>query len=254
MRKIIIVLIIILFYANTAVSCEMIIRITERDYPPFFMKDKNGRMSGLSVELAQALLDQAGCTYTFKPLPFKRGLMSLETGKIHLMLNLSINEQRKEYTHFIGPQMDETVNMVIRKDSVFTLASFEDMKKLPKKIGIERGKYYGKTFEIKRTSDESFSNRLYICDNDQISNEIRLEKGLISGFLAYGYNAYHKLKTDPLYKDFTLHPFIIQQDWVYFGFSKKGVSPSKLQELEKVFEKAKEKAIFEKIRQNYMIR
>ena len=106
--------------------------------------------------------------------------------------------------------MDETVVLIVRKDSDFTIDSLEDLKNLPKSLGVERGKVYGRAFENLRANDEAFAKTLEeVVEVNLI--ESMLEKGRISGFLGYGYNVFYRLKTDPIYANFTNHPFHINE-------------------------------------------
>ncbi len=221
-------------------------------YAPFFVQDETGNWSGLSIELAEALLAEAELTPVYVPLPFPRALAYIREGQLDMMLNLTITEDRKEFTSFIGPQLDEIVVIVVKKDSDFHINSLDDLKALSKNIGIERGKIYGTNFEEKRKLDKSFSNRL-----DEVTeinlNEIKLEKDRLSAFLGFGYNTFYRIKTDPLYKNFKVHPFVVNTDWVYFGFSKKSVNKETLSRLVSAYEQAARKGVFDKIRQQYII-
>jgi polar amino acid transport system substrate-binding protein len=251
MKKIALIVIMIqLWIVCSGFTCELTVRVNEDPYPPFFMKDESGEWSGLSTELAEALLEEAGCNPVYMPLPFKRGLEYLENGKLNMMLNMTPTEERKVYTHFIGPQLDETIILVVRKDSDFTINSFEDFKKLPKAVGIERGRFYGEDFEAKR-ADKVFEEKIEIT-NSMESNEKKLDLGRISGFLGYGYNVFRRFRTEPLYQNFTVHPFTVAQDWVYFGFSKKSVSAEMLRRLQEAYDRAEQKGVFEQIRQGYV--
>ena len=161
MKKIAILAIMIFVFAGNAFPCELKVRVPMGNaYPPFFEQDQNGRWSGLSIEIAEALLKEAGCQPVYKSLPFPRSLDYLKKGKIDMMLNLTATDERKAFTHFIGPQLDETVVLVIRKDSTFNIGSLDDFKKLPKSIGVERGKVYGNAFEKKRSTDAAFREKL----------------------------------------------------------------------------------------------
>jgi len=147
-----------------------------------------------------------------------------------MMLNMSITDERSNYINFIGPQLDETVVLVIKKGDNFKIESLDDLKKLPKGIGVDRGRVYGKAFEKKRATDKELKNCLdEVAEVD--TNEKKLTAGRISVFLGFGYSVFYQIKTNPLYKDFTVHPFVVNQDWVYFGFSKKAVPPNQLQKL-----------------------
>ncbi len=240
----------VLFNISIGSACELIIRITEKPYPPFFIIDNNGKPGGLSIEIAEALLNEAGCKPVYKPLPWKRALAQLRSGEIHLMLNMTPTEERKEFVNFIGPQLDETVVLVIRKDSGLNITCLDDIKKFPKALGTELGKVYGETFERKKATDEQFAKKIEMTANME-SNENKLNTERISGFLGYGYNVYYKIKNDPLYANFTVHPLIIRQDWVYFGFSKMSVSTEMLQRFQMAYSHIEKTGLLENVRKSY---
>jgi polar amino acid transport system substrate-binding protein len=254
MKKIALFIVMTIFLmANTGFSAEVSVRVPEGNtYPPFFIQNEKGVWSGLSIELVEALLKEAGFTPNYKPLPFARAITYMQEGKIDMMLNMTATEERKAFMNFIGPQLDETIVLVIRKDSDFTITSLDDLKKLPKQIGVERGRLYGKAFEEKRATDEALKSKLSeVTEVD--SNEKLLEAGRISAFLGYGYNTFYQIRSNPLYKNFKTHPFVISQDWVYFAFSKKSVPADMLQKFQDAFDRAKQKGVFETIRQRYLV-
>jgi polar amino acid transport system substrate-binding protein len=231
--------------------CEIRVRVPEgNSYVPFTIKDASGKWSGLSIELTEALFQEAGCTPVYKALPFARGLYSLQIGEIDMMPNMTITRQRKVFMHFIGPQVDETVFFVTRKNARYAIASIDDFRNLPLAIGVDRGKVYGSEFEQKRAVDPLFRSRLEEV-NDVDLNEKKLAMGRISGFLGYDYNVMYQMKTNPLYNDFAIHPFVVHRDWVYFGFSKKSVSPELLARLQEAYDQATRQGVFEAIRRKY---
>ncbi|MCD4678510.1 MAG: transporter substrate-binding domain-containing protein, partial [Desulfobacula sp.] len=156
MKKIFfIICICLLSLISTGFSQEIIVRVPlGNTYPPFFIQDENNRWGGISIELAEILLKEADFKPVYKPLPFPRSLAYIRDGRIDLMLNLSITDKRKKFIYFIGPQLDETVVLVVKKDSDLKILCLDDIKKLPKPIGIERGKVYGPAFEKKRKEDK----------------------------------------------------------------------------------------------------
>ncbi|MFH1155756.1 MAG: transporter substrate-binding domain-containing protein [Pseudomonadota bacterium] len=242
--------IIVLCAMDSGLACELTVRVPETPYPPFFMVGEKGGQAGLSIELAEALLKEAGCTPVYKPIPWKRALAYLETGELQMMLNVTPTDERKVYADFIGPQLDESVVLVISRGSDLKITCLDDFKNLPKAVGVELGKVYGEAFENKRANDQAFASKIEI-GNTMESSEKKLAAGRLSAFLGYGYNVYHRIKTDPLYKNFTVHPMIVHQDMVYFAFSRKGVPPEMLQRLQKAYDSAEEKGLLEKIRQSY---
>ncbi len=234
-------------------SEELIVRVPDNnEYPPFFSIDRKGKRSGLSIELAEVLLKGAGYKPKYQSLPFARGLWYLESGEVHLMLNLSIKKERAEYINFIGPQLDETVVLVVLKGSNHKIKTIDDFKRLNKPIGIVRKKYYGKAFEEKYNNDDYFKGNIELV-TDIVTNERKLMFKRLSGFLGYGYNIYYRFKTSPIYKNFEVHKMIIKQDWIYYGFSKKSVSKEMLKKLQKSYDKASKNGSFERIKKRYRL-
>jgi polar amino acid transport system substrate-binding protein len=233
--------------------CEIRVRVPEGNSSvPFAVQDPTGKWRGLGIELTEALLQEAGCTPVYKALPFARGLYCLKNGEIDLMQNMTITREREAFMHFIGPQLDETVLFVTKKSARHAIASIDDFKNLPLAIGVDRGKVYGPEFEQKRAVDPLFKSRLEEVSEVDV-NEKKLEMDRISGFLGYGYNVMFQMKTNPLYKDFAIHPFVVHRDWVYFGFSKKSVSPELLVHLQEAYNRATRQGVFEAIRKKYTV-
>lgn len=244
------IIVLYLLISTTCLSRELTIRVTDDAYAPYFFKHENNAYHGLSIELARALLDEANFRFCFVPMPFSRSLKYMKVGKIDMMLNLTITEERAGYIHFIGPQLDETVMMVIPKDLPVAINSLDDIKMFEKPIGIERGKVYGPAFEEKRRTDPGFEKMIEVVNALEI-NETKLAKGRITGFLGYGYSISHRLKTNPSYKNFSVHPYVFHRSWVYFGFSKKSVSKGMLQELQGAYDRIDKKQVLGKIRNRY---
>jgi polar amino acid transport system substrate-binding protein len=238
-------------WTEFAGCCEIRVRVPEgNSYVPFTIQDTSGKLSGLTIELTEALLQEAGCTPVYKALPFSRGLYFLKNGELDMMPNMTITRERKTFMHFIGPQLDETVLFVTKKSARHAIASVDDFKTLPLAIGVDRGKVYGPVFEQKRAVDPLFKSRLEEVSEVDV-NEKKLAMGRISGFLGYGYNVMYQMKTNPLYNDFAIHPFVVHHDWVYFGFSKKSVSPELLVQLQAAYDRATRRGVFEAIRRKF---
>ncbi len=251
MNKIFIFIFVTVFCSiHVGFACELKVRVNETSYPPFFMEIGKGAPQGLSIELVEALLAEAGCRPVYEPLPWKRALAFLKTGQIHMMLNMTPTEERKEFAYFIGPQLDETVVFVVPKDSDYAITSLDDFKKLPKPLGIELGRVYGKEFEEKMAKDEEFKKNIEDV-NSMALNENKTAAGRLSGFLGYGYNVYYSIKTDPIYQNFKVHPYVVNKDYVYFGFSKESVSKDMLQRLQDAYDRAQKKGLFEAIKKKY---
>ncbi|MEZ4524504.1 MAG: transporter substrate-binding domain-containing protein [Desulfobacterales bacterium] len=66
--------------------------------------------------------------------PFGRAITyRVQEGKIDMMLNMTITEETEILMNFIRPQLDETIVLVVRKDSDFAITSM--IQSQPKSIG-----------------------------------------------------------------------------------------------------------------------
>ena len=166
------------------------------------------------------------------------------------MMNLSMTDERKKFIYFIGPQIEETAQLVMYENQNIKIKSLNDFKNIAGKIGYQKGTFLGKAFEEKFRTDSAFRDKFEIIHTDEL-NIKKLQIKRIIGMISqnYGgvtiYSEYNKLK------QFKIHPFVIHRNWVYFGFSKKSVSKNMLIRFQKAYKKAKLKGKFKKIIESY---
>lgn len=239
-----------LAYSASISACEIKMVVPETMFPPSFMRAESGEVYGLSIELAQALLAEAGCRASQHPMSFKRGLQQLKAGKVDMMMNLSMTDARKAFLNFVGPQSDETLIVVVPKGSDYKIESLDDFKNLPRKVGIGKGYFFGQAYHHKVETDSEFRNRFEEAGRQDLHVK-KLNLGRISGFVGPSYNVYYRLKTDPDYRGFKAHPYVFYQNWVYFGFSKKSVNGDKLKKLEAAYARAVEKGALKSVLERY---
>jgi polar amino acid transport system substrate-binding protein len=81
--------------------------------------------SGLDLELAQAIIKEAGCTLRLLPeLPTARRQRNFELGGIDLLLAASITPERRRYARFSIPYRHESVGVFARTSA---LAQYRDV-------------------------------------------------------------------------------------------------------------------------------
>jgi ABC-type amino acid transport substrate-binding protein len=232
--------------ANVYAAEECIIKLRVNESPPSYFKDSSGNWTGFVVEQGNAVIKAAGCKAEYRKAPWGRGLLLLEEGEIDMMGIMSITEERKKFTHFIGPHHFEIIRLVVAKDSNHHIEKHEDIKNLPKKIMLEPGTYYGEEM-AKLVKDESFAKNVQWTSHVGLTPSIieKVTLGRVSGFLSY--------VTPGALKKVTLkyHPFVINADPVYFGVSKKSVDPLILKRLQEAVERLKARGEFEKILKKY---
>ncbi|MDE1460691.1 substrate-binding periplasmic protein [Spartinivicinus poritis] len=236
------------FTLQVCASCQLSVRVT--DFPPQYYQDASGQWQGMSVELTEVLLNEMGCTPVYVKVPWQRSFILLKSGQLDLMTNLSITDDRKAFLNFIGPQRDETIVLVVHKNSHYQIKSHAELANLPNKIGFELGSYYGETFDVLFKQDPAFSSHFEaVTHSEQNIHKLNLKR--ISGFFGDLYSVSHRIKTDSLYHSVKIHPFVINQNWVYFGLSKQSVSIPVLKQLKKAYQEAASQNKFNQVLSRY---
>jgi len=241
----------ILFFISPVTFSDCVLKMRVADYKPYHYLNDQKEYVGLNIDMVKVLMEEANCTVTYHDVPWKRALSMMESGELDFMVNMSITEERSKYINFIGPQMDESVVLVVRNDFNHKLASLEDLKDLPHGIGIETGLFYGVEFDEKIKSDLKFRNKVETV-HDINFNFRKLKFSRISGWITDKYYALHQIKTDTEYSDFKVYPnFYINRSKVYYGFSKESVGQELLFRLKAAYQRATKAGRFSKVLSQY---
>lgn len=77
---------------------------TTADFPPFAMRDRDGQLIGLEVDLVRALADTMNVKVRFVEIPFAELIPALERGEIDLAVaGMTITPERNARVAFAGP-------------------------------------------------------------------------------------------------------------------------------------------------------
>lgn len=251
--KIITLFLLTCFICNSVhAGCKFRVRtakVTPEQHSLRYILAENGSWSGFTIDITAALLQEAGCEYSFHPLTWKRALVDLEDGHIDIMMNVSLTERREKFAYFVGPMDEEKMVLIVRKDANYQIDTLDDFKRIPGKFSFERGAYLGEAFAAKQRSDPAFAKKFENFAGGDITNYERLSLGRLSGFIADDFEVATQLGGHP---DLTRHPFTINHNWVYWAVSKKSVSPELALSLYQAYARLKNRKVFETIAQRYI--
>lgn len=207
---------------------------------------KDGQWVGRAVELMQVLLNEANCRADFITIPWKRSLIELEQGRIDAMMNVGYNEQRAQAYYFISPNAYETTVLLMRSDTNVDIHSFDDLQKLPHKIGYDTGNLFDKHFSEKFESDPNFQALFKALEVGNMTEMVYLKR--LSGELTILENAKYAIKTNPKYqKHLKVHPMTISKLPTFFAFSKQSISQDKILALQAANIRAISKGLYEEV-------
>ncbi|TMO56406.1 substrate-binding periplasmic protein [Pseudoalteromonas phenolica] len=231
-------------FSINVLSCELVVRV--EDYAAQSYRDENMQWQGIDIELTKALLNQAGCTYRFVPVPWGRALKMLEMGKLDVMLSVSKTEKRTQFAHFIGPQRIEKIRIVSKANPSIILTSLSDVLNTPLPLGIQEGAYYGESF-TRFTQSLGTPDKYFFKVSNNDTKLSLLTKGRIFGFLEEQLNIEYEIRHQLTPKDVFIHPVIVNQAPVYFAFSKASISKEQLNSIERAFNHLTFLGVFEQI-------
>ncbi len=229
---------------------EATIRIRVTKFPPQYYQDASGAWTGLDVELGRALVQAAGLKPEFVELPWSRALSELKDGGLDMMMNVSITPEREEYINFIGPERVAYVVLVVKQGNEnLPIKSLDDLaavaEKEGKKFGILQDAVYSKAFMEKYKNPEFAKHIESVAE--ALLNLKKTEGGRILGFFEDKNSITYWIRHNPECKNLALHSYVVHEDVVYFGVSKK--VPTELQEkLRQAYETLEKDGTFDKFR------
>ncbi len=229
-----------------------IIKVRVSDLPNYSYRDARGIWTGLEVELARALITEAGYRPEFFPQPWGRGLESIRNGDIHIIPGCAITEDRKAFMLWIGPMYRIVVGLIVKKGTEsMPIASLDDMltvaKKQGKKYGYIRDTFWSKAFNDRLKNDPEFASCFETISQQDLNVRKTIE-GRILGFVAEKQLFEYRIQNDAVYSGLASHTFILDSRPTYFGISKKGVDPQTLNNLYAAYEKLTLDGTIKKIR------
>ena len=235
--------------SGPGVAAEVIrMRVTEFA-PNYFMQD--GHWTGLDVELAQAIVHEAGCEIEFQDLPWSRALSYMKSGGLDLMANLTRTPEREAFMAFIGPERLSTRVLIVKVENInLPIAGLDDLLTVAhqqnKPFGIQSDAKYSPEFDARLASDKVFAGVF-----DPVSQGSLLAKKLVAGrdlgFFEDGNYAAYQLKHSPDFKGLAIHPYVLSTDPVFLGV-RKSLDPALLKKLEDAYQKLEKSGALEKIR------
>jgi polar amino acid transport system substrate-binding protein len=93
-----------------AAACSRPLNMVSEEWPPYSFTNEENLQTGLDMDMAKAILKEAGCTLvTAPPLPAVRRALLFERGEFDLMLAATDTPERRRFARFSNAYRHETV-------------------------------------------------------------------------------------------------------------------------------------------------
>ena len=139
--------------AEAMAACSKPLVMATEPWPPYVIADP-GKTGGLDIELARAILEEAGCTLVISDLmPTVRRMMMFQQGQFDLMLAASDIPERRGVAWFTVPYRHETVALFSlsgRFDELRRLEGLDGLAGSTHKVLVPRIGWYGKQYAALR--------------------------------------------------------------------------------------------------------
>ncbi len=223
--------------------------LTVCTYPavPFTIDDGKGHLTGLEIDLANALVTKAGFRAEFTLYPWNRALEMLKHGKLDILMTLSKTREREAFTYFLGVSTYQRYALFVRREnSGITIKSLDDFTKEGYLFGVHQNYFYTAEFNGRLKKDPEFK-RHFIAVSRIDTNLKSVKAGGLTGCIGDSVLGGYRVRTDSFYKDITMIslPFF-KADPVYFGVSRL-TNPATLEKLKKAYADLDKKGEFKKI-------
>jgi len=169
--------------ANSVCKRPIIVAYTDL-VDPWYIKEANGNITGIDIELIRAILDNIGCSIKVIEQPWARQLLSSQKGKLDIILNASKKPEREKYAYFSDYYLKTVIVLYVRKgeSQQYPIQTLSDITKIPFKLGVFRKAYYGKEYE-ELLKNPNFKSRLDTVTSHS-QNPMKLQVKRIDGYLA----------------------------------------------------------------------
>jgi polar amino acid transport system substrate-binding protein len=108
--------------------------------PPFNMKDRDGKLMGIDVDVASTLALAMGVETEFVERPFKDLIPALERGEVDIIISgMTITPRRNMKVAFVGPYQLAGKSILTTSEKLSESSTFRDLDQPEMKVGVLAG-------------------------------------------------------------------------------------------------------------------
>ncbi|MFT7184691.1 MAG: ABC-type amino acid transport substrate-binding protein [Pseudohongiellaceae bacterium] len=240
-------------FPNATFAEKILIRAESDAYPATYIETES--WEGMDIDIISEIFLRAKLDYYIINMPFKRSLIQIKEGKIHLIPNLTKNKERSVYMNWLGPIRITCIGLVVqKKDQVVSIKTTNDLIKVAhqenKKVGYLTGSSFSEIFDYRLKSDSNLQEILsFLPDKNQHLEMLKL--GRIFGYFHDGFEIQKRFLDQNYaqqYSGLALHSYQIEDSCsgAYIGISRK-LDKTNYMKIKTSFDAMKDDETFSKI-------
>ncbi|GAA3945943.1 substrate-binding periplasmic protein [Allohahella marinimesophila] len=216
-----------------------VVRVAINNAPPYRIFDGD-QVSGIYVDIFEAMLKQIGWTAEYTEVPFTRALELLKTGDSDVMLGPIRRPYRELFIEYSIPAFPAVDKVFLFTDPAHRIERYEDLK--GKLIGVQRGGRYDPRFD-KDKQFERFENTRYESLLLMLALN-RLDVVIMPESLAI-------YLINELSVDARISPFVLKGEPAYIAISRKSPLTAYLATLQLTLQRIKDSGEYNRILHRY---
>ena len=210
------------------------------------------QLTGLDIELITAIMTKSGHTVKFLKRPWKRQLIELQKGTVHIVMGASKTIEREKFANFSVPYRTETVSLYINAENKEKFKDYSHLNDVLGKdftIGVVREYHYGDDYAV-LIKQAAFKKQVKEV-TDELKNYKKLLNKRIDSTMEDPVAATAKIRKSGW--DGKFHAlFNVYSDDVYLMFSKSSTSKEIITAANKSLSELKADGTYQKIIDKYI--
>ena len=202
-------------------TCEKPIRIAApASFAPYMSRESDGSIVGLETRIVAWVTQQMGCDYVYVAMPWKRGLLQLESGRIDIVLMASWKEERTRFATYSLPYRWEAQQMAVHRDleGREKIRSLEDLYRSGLIVGSLRGAFHGSAYQALFIDGAGRDQHRGLTEPDQVIEQLMLRR--IDALLMDGNMMEYLARRAGYQTDIAFLDFTVYRNKVHFLLSK----------------------------------
>jgi polar amino acid transport system substrate-binding protein len=234
------------FSAATYAAEAQKLRIRVTEYPPSVFKGEDGAWTGSELELALAVMREAGFEPEYIDPSWERALEWLKVGKADLMFSLSRTPERESFIDFIGPSKHEQMVLFTHKrNSAMKIETLDDLMRPEGRFAVQDGAFY-LGLSDRMATDKVFADSLDIIYDEELAFKMTAKGRILGIFEDINYGRF-MIKNNPELSELVAHGFALSEPAkVYLGASRK-LDPEVRMRLHKAYERLEKSGEIKKL-------
>lgn len=233
-----------------ASECVKIVRWN--DDPPYDVRAADGGMSGISVDLVREALSRLNCTAQLIEMPWARGLLSLQNGKLDILSGALRTKEREAFAYFSLPVNRSPNVLFVGK----TAASKRPIKQLSDligsdfRLGAQIGVTYSEEYQTLMQQTD-FAAHVVLINNRRAAWRM-IEAGRLDGLIADEITGLMELEQLGLSDVISRNGLIVSGDAAAFALSKKSLSEDFATRFDQALQSMFADGSYQRIMQRYL--